>query len=542
MGKTNDDVISFCKTHPVMGALLNPRTFRTAFQTIDTDNDDSISLEEFRACLDKIAADMKPVEQPESALASPGARKSVAKLDQHSAFQKGDLFKQDAIDEQIYDVTNFYWDTGLTQQIARSEGFINFTLFVIVANAVYLGVDADNNDASTLLSAQPGFIACELLFFAYFAWELAVRFGAFRRKLDSLRDGWFKFDTFLVVLMIVEVLLVPVIFAGSEAPPTGPLRLLRLLRLSRIVRLLRSFPELATMAKAIVTAVRAVLSSFIMVIVLIYIFAIIMIIFLKEDADTSKYFSTLGRCMWTLLLDGVMGDGLGAVLNLLVHRGDLNSIIAVVTFFLFILLATITVMNMVIGVLCEVVSTVTTSEKEEAATNLMKETILVELKKFDDGDGLISEEELNELMTDGKSVDVLETLGVDVNFLQTMQVMTYETPETTVPIPDLLEQMLMCRQETPATMKHLILQLHMLAWVTSNKILQHERRMNKKLDARFGLLLDDIYTLHHDVVHRMRGQKSGPVAARLMFEPPPKQFPNPPSSRPTSALSYASWI
>ena len=41
----------------------------------------------------------------------------------------------------------------------------------------------------------------------------------------------------------------------------------------------------------------------------------------------------------------------------------------------------------VIGVLCEVVGTVTAAEKEESEVNLMKQTILIELKKFDDGDG-----------------------------------------------------------------------------------------------------------------------------------------------------------
>merc|ERR1712232_436418 len=233
-----------------------------------------------------------------------------------------------------------------------------------------------------------GFIICEFLFFFYFAFEWVMRFGAFRKKSDCCRDGWFKFDSFLVTLMMVEMVVVPIVFADTAAPPTAPLRLLRLLRLSRMVRLLRSFPELATMVKAIAAALRAVLSSFIMVVVLIYIFAIVMNIFLKEDEDTSQYFSTLGRCMWTLLLDGVLGDGTGTMLNLLVHRREANTIVGVISFFIFMILATITVMNMVIGVLCEVVASVTEAEKEEAAHNLLKES----------------------------AVDCLQALGVHVDF------------------------------------------------------------------------------------------------------------------------------
>merc|ERR1712232_575987 len=455
----------------------------------------------------------------------------------------GDIFNKGNIDEEIYDVSNFYWDTGLCQKIARNDVFQNLTLAVIVGNAIYLGVDADHNQADKLIEAGLGFIIMEFLFFLYFAFEWTMRFGAFRYKSDCCRDGWFKFDSFLVTLMLVEIAVIPVVFADTAAPPTGPLRLLRLLRLSRMVRLLRSFPELATMVKAIAAALRAVLSSFIMVVVLIYIFAIVMNIFLKEDELTKDYFSTLGRCMWTLLLDGVLGDGTGTMLNLLVHRGEVNSTLGVIIFFIFMILATVTVMNMVIGALCEVVASVTEAEKEEGAHNLMKETILVELKKFDDGDGQISEDELGDLMTNEMAVECLQALGVDVDFLQTLQVRAFEIPDTNISIPDLLEQMLMCREETPTTMRHLILQQEITTWVTSNKILQHEKRMNKKLDARFGLLLDEMETLHRDLLRRLGASKMPQAgASRTGFAPPPKLFPSAPASRPPSALSFASWI
>merc|ERR1712232_1247444 len=255
-----------------------------------------------------------------------------------------------------------------------------------------------------------------------------------------------------------------------------------------------------------------VLSSFIMVIVLIYIFAIVMNIFLKEDEDTHMYFSTLGLCMWTLLLDGVLGDGTGTMLNLLVHRREPNTIVGVISFFIFMILATITVMNMVIGVLCEVVASVTEAEKEEASHNLLKES----------------------------AVDCLQALGVHVDFLQTLQVKAYEVKDTTVSIPDLLEQMLMCREEQPATMKHLILQQEIGAWITSNKLHQFEKRLNKKLDARFGLLLSEFHSLHNDLLRRLGALRM--PAVRTGFVPPPNLFPSAPATRPPSALSFASWI
>merc|ERR1712228_788380 len=77
-------------------------------------------------------------------------------------------------------------------------------------------------------------------------------------------------------------------------------------------------------------------------------------------------------------------------------------------------------------------------------------------------------------------------------FLQTLQVMTYEDPEAQVPIHDILDQMLTCRRQIPATMKHLITQQHLALWSMSNKILQHEKRMDMKLDVRFETLLEEI--------------------------------------------------
>merc|ERR1712125_151295 len=252
--------------------------------------------------------------------------------------------------------------------------------------------------------------------------------------------------------------------------------------------------ELVTIVKGMYVALRAVTSTFIMIVVLIYVFAILMMLLLRDDPIVEDYYSTLGLCMWTLLIQGMLWDGTGKMLGFLLN-GKFHSTVGVVVFFIFVLLTTITVLNLLVGVLVDVVSVVSMSEKEESATNIMKEKILYELKQFDDGDGLITEEELNEVMIDPKSVQVLERIGVDVAFLQTLQVMTYENPDATVPIHDILDQMLTCRRQMPATMKHLITQQHLTIWMLQNKILSHEKRMDTKLDIRFQTLLDHLEDL-----------------------------------------------
>jgi len=179
--------------------------------------------------------------------------------------------------EPLYHVTQFYKTEGYAQQWARSVPFENVTLAVISANAIYLGIDTDNNTEGYILDADWGFQVCDHFFCLFFVAELAIRFAAFKLKRNCFRDHWFKFDSGLVILMVAETWVMPVVFSivgGSVSLPTGPLRLLRLLRLSRLVRLVRTLPELLTMFKGMFVASRAVGCSMLMVLLLLYVFGI----------------------------------------------------------------------------------------------------------------------------------------------------------------------------------------------------------------------------------------------------------------------------
>ncbi|CAJ1404144.1 unnamed protein product [Effrenium voratum] len=101
------------------------------------------------------------------------------------------------LDEEVYDVTNFYKEKGCAQALARSDRFERLTLFVICLNAIYIGVDADNNDAATLIDAAWPYQLCDNLFCIFFTFELAVRFAAFESKRNCIKDMWFVFDSVL---------------------------------------------------------------------------------------------------------------------------------------------------------------------------------------------------------------------------------------------------------------------------------------------------------------------------------------------------------
>jgi hypothetical protein len=175
----------------------------------------------------------------------------------------GSVFSTDNDPTSIqHSVEDYYYDTGICQQIARSSHFANLTVFVVCLNAIYLGIDSDYNDAANIYNANLVFLIISQFFCIYFTLEVVIRLLAFRNKCDSMKDGWFKFDVFLVVTMIADIwVLMPIlkVMSGGSAPiPTQPLRMLRLFKLSRMARLMKSFPELVVMIKGLVRSLRAI--------------------------------------------------------------------------------------------------------------------------------------------------------------------------------------------------------------------------------------------------------------------------------------------
>mmetsp|Transcript_92115 Transcript_92115/g.163964 ORF Transcript_92115/g.163964 Transcript_92115/m.163964 type:complete len:564 (-) Transcript_92115:280-1971(-) len=369
--------------------------------------------------------------------------------------------RTEKLDEELYDVTNLYKETGWAQSIARSSTFEKITLAVISVNAIYIGVDADNNKAETLLEAPVPFQVSDHLFCAFFSFELMVRFLAFQMKRDCLRDAWFVFDSCLVGLMVFETWLLTALLAasggaGNVSLPTGPLRLLRLLRLSRLVRLLRSMPDLVVLVNGIRAAVSAVSSSLILVIVANYVFAIILHMFLKDIPEMELLFDTIGNSMWTLAMDGTFLDNVGSTLAKLRFLEDFGydwttGWTMIIVFSCYLLLTAITVMNMLIGVLCEVVSAVKKRDEEKIAVDFMKMHLRGVLQELDtDGNGTVSGDELEVICNAPLAVQVLEELEIAPQDLVDLSDIEFEKrhergEEKEITREELLEKILVLR-------------------------------------------------------------------------------------------------
>merc|ERR1711871_1762872 len=94
-----------------------------------------------------------------------------------------------------------------------------------------------------------------------------------------------------------------------------------------------------------------------------------------------------------------------------------ESFALVLIFYVFLLLSALTVMNMLIGVLCEVVSAVAAAEKESLSVNYVKDKLHHILNRTgldEDGDGEVSKRKLQKLLEFPEACKALDEVGVDV--------------------------------------------------------------------------------------------------------------------------------
>eukprot|EP00747_Dinoflagellata_sp_TGD_P135542 gnl/TRDRNA2_/TRDRNA2_175468_c5_seq35.p1 gnl/TRDRNA2_/TRDRNA2_175468_c5~~gnl/TRDRNA2_/TRDRNA2_175468_c5_seq35.p1 ORF type:complete len:762 (+),score=129.86 gnl/TRDRNA2_/TRDRNA2_175468_c5_seq35:82-2367(+) len=318
-----------------------------------------------------------------------------------------------------YNVHDRYKTQGFFPWLAKHERFEKCTLAVIVINALWISIDTDGNTADTILDAETVYVVADSMFFIYFSIEVFVRFLAFKNKRDCLRDGWFTFDSTLVTLYAFDPfgigILVMVKGGGGLNLPTSILRLFRLARLSRLVRMLRSLPELMVMIKGMVTAAASVGYTLGLLLIVTYVFSIALRNLVPADSNIEEtYFSSVPEAMHNLIIFATFLDNLSDFIFDIKAESPICLIVA----WLYIALASLTVMNMLIGVLCEVISAVAAEENESAMVDKVNEQFGRIVEQLDDNcDGEISWEEFQGILEFPAALRALENMNVDAESL-----------------------------------------------------------------------------------------------------------------------------
>jgi len=353
-------------------------------------------------------------------------------------------------------------------KIAASKKFEYITLSIIVLNAGFIGYDADfsarkhkpdnlysceytvyNSTDSTSMGTfvlPPAdcyqFGIAENIFCIYFTFEVVTRLLAYKKKSMALSDAWFIFDGSLVAFMVVETWILPFAGgAGSSPIPFSVLRLLRLLRITRMAKLMRFFPELQIIVKGMIAAVRSVLCTAILLLLILYVWAILFTSEFhqgdlpEEDvAGTARqFFGSMGKSMRHLFIMGTILDDITLCCNYI--RGSNKGPTMLTFFIIFVLISSFTMLNMLIGILCEVVCAVGEGERNKNTEAKVREAIGNLFHQMDrDGSGEISRDEFLSMKGDKNVMKALHELEVKAKHFEMYADLMFK-PDTDGNIP-----------------------------------------------------------------------------------------------------------
>jgi len=247
---------------------------------------------------------------------------------------------------------------------------------------------------------------------------MSVRFVAFKCKRDAFKDAWFLFDFILVLLMVwetwVEVGLFMLCGNLNSWSPKGAsilrvLRVIRITRVARMARLLSSFPELMILLKAILLAVRSVCSTLFLLIITVYVFAVAFVQTLSGTEAGQGCFDSVPLGMHCLIMNGILSSQ-ADIINKMLSAG----LVYYVGMLVYALLAALTLGNMLIGVICEVVGSVADVERERVMVGDVKHTIGRLLFHIDaDHSRTISKSEFVSMLGNQEAIRRLNDVGVD---------------------------------------------------------------------------------------------------------------------------------
>ena len=215
----------------------------------------------------------------------------------------------------------------------RDNRIFQFTVvIIIILNAVLIG--------ATTYELDPLFLNfIHLLDYAitiFFVIEILIRFIGEKEKKNFFKDGWNIFDTIIVAISLIPI------------PNNSSYLVLRLLRIFRVLRLISVIPELKKIIEALLTSVKRVFYVGLLLFIILYIYATIGSILFNTDIP--ERWNDVGVAMITLFQVLTLSSWEQVML-------PLQDIYwwAWIYFFSFIIICGITMLNLLIAILVDVV-------------------------------------------------------------------------------------------------------------------------------------------------------------------------------------------
>merc|ERR1712032_1234273 len=154
----------------------------------------------------------------------------------------------------------------------------------------------------------------------------------------------------------------------------------------------------------------SVFCTLVLLVIIVYVFALAFRQLCEGTALGEQRFDSVSKSMSTLFLDATLPD-LAAIVN---EAGE-ESFGFSVLLMVFILLGSLTVMNMLVGILVEVVSVVSAVENEQLTVNFVKQKLqTLKYSESESSIDRISRHEFEKLLVRPEAAKIIQEVGVDV--------------------------------------------------------------------------------------------------------------------------------
>lgn len=225
--------------------------------------------------------------------------------------------------------------------LVEAQTFQRFIIILIVINAIILGLETDK---AIMQVWGKGLQLIDSIILFIFVVEILMRL--FVHRLSFFRDPWSIFDFIVVSIALV--------------PASGPFEVLRALRVLRVLRLLTMVPSMRRVVAGMIASIPGLGSVGAIMLIIFYVASVIATNLFAEAFP--EWFGSLGASAYTLFqvmtLESWSMGIVRPVMEVYPHAW---------TFFLpFILIATFTVLNLLMAVIVNAVQEVQHEEIEQS--------------------------------------------------------------------------------------------------------------------------------------------------------------------------------
>ena len=216
----------------------------------------------------------------------------------------------------------------------RDNRFFQFAVVtIIILNAILIG--------ATTYELDPLFLniiyILDYVITIFFVIEILIRFIGEKNKINFFKDYWNIFDTVIVAISLIPI------------PNNSSYLVLRLLRIFRVLRLISVIPELKQIIEAILASIKRVFFVSLLLFIIMYLFGSFGSILFGE-ADPERW-GNIGKSLLTLFQVLTLSSWENVML-------PLQNIFwfSFIFFVSFIAICSITILNLVIAILVDVVN------------------------------------------------------------------------------------------------------------------------------------------------------------------------------------------